>query len=78
MKKLTLVWTINNVGLNGKNIVSNAGIFNDSYTFNNILKEYYWDEQHFLQISLGWIVFPAYRVEIITPPKLSSLAWMYE
>ena len=77
-KKLTLLQTMNSVGLHSKNIMNSVGIFNDCYTINNIVKEYYWYEQYFLQIFLGWTIIPMHSVEITTPSKMLSLARMYE
>jgi len=60
-KKLTPIWMTNSAGMNSKNIVTCVGFFNDNTTTNNLIGEYYQDEQCLLRIGpdalcVMWIV----------------------
>lgn len=51
--KMALVQIMNIANMNGKNILNNINIFNESAAMNSDYREQYWDEQCFLQILLG-------------------------
>ena len=55
--------------MNSKDIVNSVNIFNDTHVMKSNFKEYYWDEQCFLRVFLGWSVFFVHSVKNITHPN---------